>query len=252
MDFFDYKGYRIPIALVNLTGGGPETWEAIARHHMDAYAKFTPIDPSASVILEPGSGVGRDAIELTQHLSDEGSYTGLDIIRPSIEWCQQNITTRHPNFRFHHVDVYSQIHNPRGTLKVQDVRLPAGDRSIDRILLQSVFTHMFRQDIIHYLKEFRRVLKPDGLAFVSLFILDDTARAAIRRTRPSLAFEHRYDDYWISDPNFPEGAVAYPESVIVQMLDSGGMKLAQPIHYGGWSGRENFEYSQDLTVLQPA
>jgi hypothetical protein len=47
MDFFDYKGYRTPIKLVNSTGGGPETWEAIARHHMDAYAKFAPIDPGA-------------------------------------------------------------------------------------------------------------------------------------------------------------------------------------------------------------
>lgn len=251
MDVFEYKGYRIPVDLVNLTGGGPATWEPIARHHMDAYARFTPIDPSAAV-LEPGCGVGRDAIELTEHLSAEGSYIGLDIIRPSIEWCQQNITPRHPNFQFHCVDVHSQIHNPRGTLAVQDVRLPAEDSSIDRILLQSVFTHMFRKDIVHYLKEFRRVMKPDGLAFVSFFIMDDTARAAIQRTGTTLAFEHRYEGYWINDPNYPEGAVAYSEAMIAEMLESSGMRLAQPVHYGSWSGRENPEYSQDLTVLQPA
>ena len=251
MDFFEYKGYRIPIELVNLTGGGPETWEAIARHHMDAYAKFAPIDPGAS-ILEPGCGVGRDAIELTEHLSRNGSYIGFDIIRPSIDWCRQNITPRHPNFRFHWMDIFSQIHNPSGTLKVQDVILPAEDGSVDRILLQSVFTHMFREDIVHYLREFRRVLKPNGLAFASCFILDDTARAAIERTRPALTFEHRYDDYWINNADFPEGSVAYTEPMIVQMLERSGMKLAQPMHYGAWSGRENPEYGQDLMVVQPA
>ena len=30
------------------------------------------------------------------------------------------------------------------------------------------------------------------------------------------------------------------------------MKLAQPIHYGAWSGRENPQYRQDLIIVQPA
>jgi ubiquinone/menaquinone biosynthesis C-methylase UbiE len=132
------------------------------------------------------------------------------------------------------------------------VTLPAEDGVVDRILLQSVFTHMFRQDIVHYLREFRRVLKPNGLAFASCFVLDDTARAAIERTRPSLTFEHRYEDYWINNAEFPEGSVAYTEAMIGQMLAQSGMKLAQPIRYGAWSGRENPEYGQDVMVVQPA
>jgi SAM-dependent methyltransferase len=246
---FEYKGYRIPVDLAYLTGGGPDTWEPVSRHHMDAYDRYTPIDPSASV-LELGCGVGRDAIELTGRLSERGSYIGLDINEPCIEWCRKNIAGRYPNFRFCLVDVYSQLYNPRGTVRVQDVTLPADASSIDRILLQSVFTHMFRDDIVHYFRELRRVLKPDGLAFATFFVLDDTARAAIEKARPPLTFEHRYEDYRVNNPRLPEHAVAYSEITIAQMLERGGLTLAQPIHYGNWSGRENAEYSQDLLVLR--
>ena len=57
---FAYRDYRIPERLVRLTGGGPETWDAISRMHMDEYARYCPIDPRHAV-LEVGCGVGRDA-----------------------------------------------------------------------------------------------------------------------------------------------------------------------------------------------
>src|SRR5665811_201496 len=160
-NLFEYNGFRIPIDLVNLTGGGVDTWEEISLGHQDQLEKYSPIDPDHHV-LEVGCGVGRDAIQLTSHLSANGSYDGVDIIKPSIEWCQNNITSRFSNFRFHYLDIYSQIHNAGGHLKTTDVKLPVEDHSIDRIILHSVFTHMFEEDIVYYLHEFERILKPDG------------------------------------------------------------------------------------------
>ena len=40
-------------------------------------------------VLEVGCGIGRDAIPLTQILSPNANYTGIDIIGRSIEWCQK-------------------------------------------------------------------------------------------------------------------------------------------------------------------
>lgn len=154
MENFEYQGFSIPVDLVELTGGGPETWDVISVGHMREYERYCPIDASHDV-LEIGCGVGRDAIQLTKLLSS-GTYTGVDIIKPSIEWCGANITSRFPNFRFHYLDIHSQIHNPSGQVRVQEVQLPVKDQSIDRIILQSVFTHMFEPDIVHYLREFRR------------------------------------------------------------------------------------------------
>lgn len=251
---FEYKGYRIPVPLVDLTGGGTDTWDVISRGHMEQYEKYAPIARNASV-LEVGCGVGRDAIQLTEHLTSEGSYVGIDIIRPSIEWCQANITPRHPNFTFHYIDIQSQIHNSGGALRVRDVKLPVPPASADRIILQSVFTHMFYDDIVHYLKEFRRILKPGGKVFTSFFVIDDEVRALLETNRGnpafSLTFAFRYSEgCFINDETYPEGAVAFTPERLHKMLARSGMVLDQPIHPGFWSGREGLTDGQDIAVLK--
>lgn len=251
---FEYKGYRIPVQLVDLTGGGIDTWDVISVGHMEQYAKYAPIDPDASV-LEVGCGVGRDAIQLTEHLSNKGSYVGIDIIRPSIEWCQANITPRHPNFTFRYLDIKSQIHNAGGSLRVRDVQLPVPSASADRIILQSVFTHMFYDDIIHYLKEFHRVLKPGGKVVTSFFLIDDEVRKLIQANGGDPAFALTFafpygDGCFINDERYPEGAVAFTHPRFQQMIAKSGMVLDQPIHPGFWSGRQGLTDGQDIVVLK--
>lgn len=250
---FEYKGYRIPVQLVDLTGGGVDTWDVISIGHMGQYSRYAPIDPNASV-LELGCGVGRDAIQLTEHLSSDGSYVGIDIIRASIEWCQANLTPRHPNFTFHYLDIKSQIHNSGGALRVRDVKLPVPSASADRIILQSVFTHMFYDDIIHYLKEFRRILKPGGKVVTSFFVIDDEVRKMLDANRGDPAFALTFafpygEGCFINDERYPEGAVAFTPKRLHQMLATSGMVLDQPIHPGFWCGRQGVTDGQDIVVL---
>lgn len=54
-------GYDIPTRLLNLTGGGPETFEVIATGHIHDLKRHIDIGPGQSV-LEIGCGIGRDAI----------------------------------------------------------------------------------------------------------------------------------------------------------------------------------------------
>jgi SAM-dependent methyltransferase len=247
---FKYKGYELPVGLVNLTGGGVDTWDIISRGHMEEYARYCPIEPHHTV-LEPGCGVGRDAISLTKVLGKNGRYIGIDIIKPSIEWCQQNITPKQPNFVFHYLDIQSQIHNPGGQSATTSYVLPASTLSVDRIVLHSVFTHMFRDDIVHYLREFARVLRPGGLVMASVFVMSDEALEMAAKTNGPLKFEHKLGDgCYINDPEYPEGAVGYTMPALEAILKSGGMRLAQPIHYGFWCGRENVKDGQDILVLR--
>lgn len=253
-ELLEYKGYRIPVPLIKLTGGGTDTWDVIARGHMEQYAKYAPIAADASVV-EIGCGVGRDAIQLTEHLSQQGRYVGIDIIRPSIEWCRDNIAARHANFTFHHLDIESQIHNPTGSTRVQQVRLPVDTRSADRIIVQSVFTHMFYRDIVHYLREFRRILKPDGRVVTSFFLIDDEARTAVEVGNGNPAFGLTFQfrrgwGCWINDEAFPEGAVAYSFEAMHEMLRESGMALDQPVHRGHWFGRMELPDGQDMVVLK--
>ena len=252
---FKTDGYAIPTDLVMLTGGGTDDWDRISEYHVEMYRKYTPLGPDDSV-LEVGCGVGRDAISLTKILSDKGQYVGFDIIKPSIDWCRQNITKKHKNFRFHCYDINSQIHNSGGTMSTTDIKLPAKDGSVDRIFLHSVFTHMFERDIVHYLNEFRRVLKPDGLVLASFFILDEAALDSLRKGkskghRHSLSFDYKLGkDCYINDENFPEGAVGYTPDKIRSMLKKAGLGIhGKYAHRGIWSGLKGAN-GQDILVLE--
>lgn len=205
---FPYRNYQIPIELINLTGGGPESFGAISDAHMALLAAYTPVLPDHHV-LEIGCGIGRDAIPLTDALL-RGSYTGVDIIRDSINWCNANIARLHPSFRFVHFDVHDELHNPGGLGRTSDIVLPVADMSIDRVIAQSVFTHMAESDITHYLREFRRAMTRGAMAFVTFFIVSPPVLASARsnpdRTPFHLTFEHEYGDgCFITDPDHPMG-----------------------------------------------
>jgi SAM-dependent methyltransferase len=247
-------GYDIPTRLMNLTGGGPDTFDALAQHHMDVLKEWAPIEPNHSV-LEIGSGIGRDAIPLTKIIGEQGNYVGVDIIKESIDWCNDNITAKHPNFRFVHFDVMDQLHNPAGTTKTTGIKLPVADGSVDRIILWSVFTHMAKLDIIHYLREFARVLKPSGKVYATWFVVDDAILAKARTvnlTSFNLRFEHAVGDgCYINDPQHPMGAVAYTKPSLLAAVHSGGLALNGDILRGSWSGYfDNPKGGQDATVLR--
>ncbi|AZO70243.1 MAG: methyltransferase domain-containing protein [Mesorhizobium sp.] len=252
---FHFNGYDIPVDLMQMTGGGPETFEEISAMHQSNLAKWIGIKPQHHV-LEIGCGIGRDAIPLSTILSD-GSYVGVDIIGRSIEWCTANIGARNPNFKFVHYDVDDQLHNPGGTTSTEAIVLPIEDRSIDRIFLFSVFTHMYQEDIEHYLHEFSRVLKPDGLVYATTFIYDDAVLESARSTNKTifnLRFEHElHEGCRINNLEYPLGAVAFTRELWQKMLIAGGMKLAKPILNGQWSGLyDKFDDGQDVLILQPA
>jgi SAM-dependent methyltransferase len=247
---FDFEGFTIPVDLAVLTGGGEDTWAGISQAHQAAYERYTPVR-SGHDVLEVGCGVGRDAIPLATTLGADGSYLGVDISGPSISWCQDNITPRYPWVTFEHLDIRSDFYNPGGTLGATDIRIPLGQRSVDRIILQSVFTHMFEDDIVHFLTEFRRVLRSDGLVFASFFVLDDESVRLAAAGSGGLKFQHPWaDGCRINDPDTPEGAVGYTSNALDRMLRMAGLDLAQPVHHGSWSGRPDVPDGQDIAILK--
>ena len=246
-------GYDIPTRLMNLTGGGPDTFDFISQFHMQTMKEYAPVAPSHSV-LEIGCGIGRDAIPLTEIIGRQGSYLGIDIIKDSIDWCSENITKNHPNFKFIHYDIQDQLHNPHGISKTSQIRLPIKKQSVDRIILRSVFTHMFRDDIVHYLTEFERVLKPNGLVYATWFIVDSAVISKAQKTNLTpfnLRFEHKIGEgCYIEDPVHPLGAVAYTSDALMDMIRASGLRLFGDIHRGSWSGYwKSTKGAQDATVL---
>jgi SAM-dependent methyltransferase len=237
LDVVKAGDYEVPLELVTLTGCPPHIFESYGSAQFNHIQRELAISHRDNV-LEIGCGVGRLAIPAIKFLT-AGSYTGLDIIKASIDWCSSNITPRHQNFRFFHEDVHSPLHNPNGTKRPAEVTFPIVDQSADRIILSSVFTHMLPEDIMHYLSKIHQALKPGGLVLTTMFLLNERSLKQVENDASAIPFKYRltsYEQCRLRDPDVPEGAVAYFEASYLTMLYGSGFELKQPIQYGQWSG----------------
>ena len=255
-EFFEFRGFRIPAHLIALTGAGGETLDSIGRAHIRLYEKFCGLAPDMT-ILDVGCGIGRDAMQLLDFLDDKGRYIGIDVTRDSILWCQDNITTRHPAFEFHHFDAENELYNPHGRKTSMDFTLPVANGSVDRIVLASVFTHLFHDEALHYMREFARVLKPSGLIYASFFLYTEEAIAAARKTHRTsflATFEHPLSDgVFSNDAAYPRGAVAFTDAAMSRLILASGLRLVRPYLKGWWSGMHaEADDGQDVAILARA
>jgi hypothetical protein len=81
---------------------------------------------------------------------------GLRRVRRDVgsdEWCQGNISSKYPNFRFQLADVYNTEYNPGGTHRASEYESPYEDESFDFVILTSAFTHMLPEEVSNYLSE---------------------------------------------------------------------------------------------------
>jgi SAM-dependent methyltransferase len=231
-------------------GGGAVRFYEIG-HEFAAYFKdIGRLKPNERV-LDAGCGCGRMAIPLTDYLNAEGSYEGFDVVPSYIEWCQQQITTKFPRFGFHHVDVWNSMYNAEGKLKADSFRFPFDDNDFDFAFLTSVFTHMFRADIAHYLDELHRVMRPGQRVFATYFVMNDESLRLLEAGKSELAFMPVEGDYWIINEEVPEAAVGYKEAELLALHKEHGFKeLNGGFQHGGWSGRDKFLSYQDIVVLE--
>lgn len=132
-------------------------------------ARQLGVDASTSV-LDIGCGVGRLAIGLIAEFGEPSKYVGVDVNRTSVEWCQRNLQSRHPNLRFVHLDVANERYNRGGRPIDEAFSLPFETDRFDAIFLYSVFSHMETEDVSAYLREFRRLLRPEGGVFLTAFV----------------------------------------------------------------------------------
>lgn len=104
---------------------------------------------------------------LTRYL--KASYDGIDIVKPSIEWCAKIYARRFPRFHFHFADLFNGEFNPEGKDLASEYQFPFADSTFDFVFLTSVFTHMLPPDTKNYLAEISRVLKPGATCLAPSF-----------------------------------------------------------------------------------
>ncbi len=228
---------------------GDGDFRAIGAEFLGHFVRLGGLAPSDRV-LEIGCGIGRMALPLTQWLSfGAGSYDGVDVVKDGIAWCAQTITPAYGNFRFRHLDYRNPVYNPVGNLPAQRVALPFADGRFDFILMTSVITHLDQATTEAYAAEIGRMLRPGGRCFLSLFLMNEAARAGLRQDNRRLAFDPGASGpEYQADAANPGGAVAFDEDWLMALFARNGLTLGAPVAYGHWSGRRSRNY-QDLLVL---
>lgn len=209
-----------------------------------------------SRVLEIGCGLGRTAFPL-RYILLNGSYDGFEICKYKIDFLQENFTRAYPNFNFIWANIHNTYYNPGGEIAAEKFVFPYEDNSFDIVYAASVFTHLLPVITENYFTQTARVLKKDGRAIFSFFVLDNY-RPGMERplgfARPGFNFDYEYHSYGsefkISNPDNPEEMTAYKRALIENYAKQAGL-LIEEVVTGLWSGSsETWIGAQDIVVLK--
>jgi len=225
---------------------GHAHFRRIGRDFLDHFVGFADLHPDADV-LDVGCGGGRMAACLLYYLG-RGSYTGFDVHADSIEWCRQAIAPRNPRFRFDHVELHNSLYNPLAEADPAHYRFPYEDERFDFVIATSLITHMFREEAANYLKEFARVLRPGGVAFVTAFLLNADSLAAMSREPGAVKFPEAFRDSLVKSSESPAAGVAHHEDWLLASARARGLGVDR-IAYGAWTTHTRLSM-QDIVLFR--
>ena len=237
-----------PLPMMNIIGSHD------AGHFKDAMTHlFHEISKRCSVdrtshVLDLGCGCGRLAFPYAKFLS-AGRYYGFDVWKDGIEWCKGHIADRHKNCEFVLVNAKNNYYfEDRDASVANEFNLqPVSSGSIDVAFAISVFTHLIQSDSQAYLHEIARVLKKDGRAYITGFIIDrffwDYVRATGNHTgvaeskEPGCYYAYGGQDFF----------GGYTWDRWADMFDRAGLEIASS-ETGTWAQKPGARVYQDTFI----
>ncbi len=227
-------------------GATPSTYRSVGMFLvLDLLHLGLLADPNLDIV-DVGCGCGRLATQLAPYVKDEASYLGFDTWGAGIRWATETITSRYSGFRFVQL-TRSGARKGEGYVGDHAYPLPVPDASCDLVVASSLLTHLTPAAAGGYLAEFRRILRPDGRAYVTFFFLDPEAEGLnrglkMRHDEYGAYFKHRafFDSY-------------FRDEAVHRMVREAGLRTVVK-RLGHWRG-ERYTIrrpigAQDLLVLR--
>jgi SAM-dependent methyltransferase len=177
-----------------------------------------------ATVLELGAGVGRNAVALRRNVRYD-RYTGIDADPEMVAWCQAHLADATTDF--HHADIASSVYNPGGR-PIEHYRLPLADASVSFSLGVSVFSHVLGDVAERFAAELGRVTTAGGIAAHTFFLVDHLDPLLGDRW----SFEHELGRCRVQSLRYPEAAVAYRRSDVVELFDAHGLRTIDVLDEG--------------------
>lgn len=212
-------------------------------------------------LLDVGCGSGLLAVAGEPFLGTEGRYVGVDVKQQNVDFCREHFPKNQFEFIFSEDSnaAYSphQLQQPKGW--------ELASESFDMVTALSVWTHLNEEDASFYLKEVSRVLKPDGRAIITCFLLDDVYEQSLEGRSHQLGrFHSSPQDRWIFDqPSYgsqfwfhpewadvPENAIGFQPDGLEKLLSHSGLTIVEH-HPGSWKEVPGILF-QDVLILKKA
>ena len=214
-----------------------------------------------NTILDIGCGTGLLGIASEPFLGRDGKYIGIDVMKKDIDFCRSHFPSL--SFEFIHFDVTNAAYAP--SQKDTKSEWPVESESIDLVTALSVWTHFNEEDALFYFKEINRVLKSDGKAIVTFFLLDEMYKKSLNmRSHKEGRYHMTFQDNWIFDqPSYgsdawlhpewaetPESAIGVTNSGLDRLTSSAGLRLIEH-HQGNWKEAPG-AFFQDILIFKKA
>jgi SAM-dependent methyltransferase len=201
-----------------------------------------------SAVLDVASADARLATGLWRN-GHSGAYLGLEIARPYIHWSSTHITpATEGRMEFFHLDLRSPF-NPDGKIDVEEMELPVADSMVDVGVALSAFTHMLPAEVMRYLGELARVVKPGGRILTNFFVADETWEAGVLTGRGTALPYELAPGVHAQQPGGSSGPVAYSPAWLHAVAAVAGLRV-HAVRLGRWAGRDGVgEDFQDVVVF---
>lgn len=199
---------------------------------------------AGSAALDLGCGPGAMALALRAELGAAGTYLGLDVHGPSLDWCAGAFRAD-PRYRFLQLAVPGSPYF-RAARAVPSVALDALGR-FDLVLAKSLATHLLPLELARLLGKLEPRLAAGGRLVMTAFLFD----AGSERPIPLLPHRSPRGRVRWRRRDHPRAAIGYDRAFLGELLARRGL-VATDFVAGFWPGEAAHPTGQDTLVLRRA